>query len=144
MNYAKQKGVLLVIAAGNSSQDIDHQPSYPASFTQSNILTVAAITSTNSLASFSNYGAKAVDLGAPGNNILSTYPTSTFKVLSGMSMATPYVAATAAMLREQDSSLTYSKLRSLIKDHVTPDPALAGKTVTGGQLDVASALAAVH
>jgi hypothetical protein len=53
-------------------------------------------------------------------------------------------AATAAMLREQDSSLTYGKLRSLITDHVTPNPALAGKTVTGGQLDVAACLAAVH
>ena len=46
------------------------------------------------------------------------------------------------MLREQNNDLSYSKLRSLIKDHVTPNPALGGKTVTGGQLDVAGALAA--
>jgi subtilisin family serine protease len=144
VGYAQDKGALLVVAAGNSSQDIDHEPSYPASFTNGNILVVAAITATNTLASFSNYGAKDVDLGAPGNNIVSTYPTSTYKVLSGTSMATPYVTATVAMLHQQNSNLSYSKLRSLIKDHVIPNPALAGKTVTGGQLDVAGALAAAH
>jgi subtilisin family serine protease len=107
-----------------------------------NILCVVAIPATNALASFSDFGSKNVDLGAPGNNIVSTYPTSTYKVLSGTSMATPYVTAAAAMLRQQNDDLTYSKLRSLIKDHVTPNPALGGKTVTGGQLDVAGALAA--
>jgi subtilisin family serine protease len=144
VDYAQNKGVLLVVAAGNSTQDIDHEPSYPASFTRSNILVVAAITATNTLASFSNYGAKNVDVGAPGNNIVSTYPTSTYKLLSGTSMATPYVTAAVAMLHEQNSALSYSKLRSLIKDHVVPSPALAGKTVTGGQLDVAAALAAAQ
>ncbi len=59
-------------------------------------------------------------------------------------MATPYVTVAVAMLHEQNSSLSYSKLRSLIKDHVVPSPALAGNTVTGGQLDVAAALAAAQ
>ena len=139
---AEDKGVLLVAAAGNNSQDIDKDPFYPADYSNGNILCVAAITATNALASFSDFGSKNVDLGAPGNNIVSTYPTSTYKVLSGTSMATPFVTAAAAMLREQNNDLSYSKLRSLIKDHVTPNPALGGKTVTGGQLDVAGALAA--
>jgi hypothetical protein len=143
VEYAQDKGVLLVFAAGNSSESIDSDPSYPASFTNSNIVSVAAITATNALASFSNFGAKGVDLGAPGDSILSTYPTSTYKVLSGTSMATPYVAAAAAILRQQDPDLTYGKLRSAIRDHVTANQALAGKTVTGGQLDAAAALASV-
>ena len=132
--------MLLVVAAGNNSQDIDKDPFYPAAYSNGNILCVSAITATGSLASFSDFGSKNVDLGAPGSNIVSTYPTSVYKVLSGTSMATPFVTAAAAMLREQNSDLTYSKLRSLIKSHVTPNPALAGNSVTDGQLNVAGAL----
>jgi hypothetical protein len=143
VEYAQDKGVLLAFAAGNDGENIDSKPSYPASFTNGNIISVAAISADNSLASFSNFGAKGVDLGAPGNNVLSTYPTSAYKVLSGTSMATPFVAASAAFLRQQDPDLTYGKLRAAIRDHVTANAALAGKTVTGGQLDVAAALASV-
>src|SRR3954452_7600570 len=59
--HAKEAGVLLVVAAGNDSEDIDKEPSYPAAFTDGNILTVAATTALDGLAGFSNYGAKAVD-----------------------------------------------------------------------------------
>jgi hypothetical protein len=55
-------------------------------------------------------------------------------------MAAPMVAATAAMLRAQDSELTYSQIRSAIKASVVPDAALAGKTVTGGLLNLDGAL----
>jgi hypothetical protein len=57
-------------------------------------------------------------------------------------MAAPLVAAAAAMLRAQDSKLTYSQLRSILKEAVDTEPALAGKMVTGGRLDLARALAA--
>ena len=50
VNYAQDKGALLVVAAGNDSQNIDKDPEYPASFGDSNILTVAASTSTDTLA----------------------------------------------------------------------------------------------
>lgn len=144
VNYAKKKGVLLVVAAGNDSDNIDSKPSYPASFTSSAILTVAATTSVNQLASFSNYGKSNVDLGAPGLNILSTYTNSGYKTLSGTSMAAPLAAATAAMLHTKDSNLTYSQLRSAIRNHTTAASALAGKTVSGGLLNVSAALSSVH
>lgn len=138
---AKSAGVLLVVAAGNDGENIDSKPQYPAAYTDGNILTVAATTATGALASFSNFGAKSVDLAAPGNQIYSTYPTSGYKFLSGTSMAAPLVAAAAAMLRAQDSKLTYSEIRSILKKTITRDPALAGKSVTGGRLDLARALA---
>jgi thermitase len=137
---AKSAGVLLVVAAGNDSQSIETSPEYPASYTQGNILTVAAIDATGALASFSNYGAKSVDVAAPGDEIFSTYPTSAYKLLSGTSMAAPMVAATAATLHEQDPHLTYSQIRSAIEASVVPDAALAGKTVTGGLLNLDGAL----
>jgi subtilisin family serine protease len=143
VDFAQDKGVLMVIAAGNSGDSIDKEPEYPAAFTNGNIVTVAAVTSTGGLASFSNFGAKLVDLGAPGDNILSTYPTSTYKVLSGTSMATPMVAAAAALVRHEDTSLTYKEIRSALLSHTQPDAALKGKVVHPGVLDVAASLSAV-
>jgi subtilisin family serine protease len=113
---------------------------YPASSTSGNILTVAATTSTDALASFSNFGSKSVDVGAPGDRIYSTYPESKYRELSGTSMAAPLVAAAAAMLRARNSKLSYSDIRSLLKASVDPTPALSGKVVTGGRLNIARAL----
>ena len=70
----------------------------------------------------------------------STYPESKYKELSGTSMAAPLVAAAAAMLRARDSKLSYSDIRSLLKASVDPIPALTGKVVTGGRLNIARAL----
>ena len=144
MDYAKSKNTLLVVAAGNNSQNIDSKPMYPAAFTEGNVLTVAATTSTGELASFSNFGKKGVDLGAPGLNIFSTYLNSTYKTLSGTSMAAPLVAGAAAMLRAKDSNLSYTDIKNALRNHTSPDAALSGKTVSGGVLDVAAALGSVH
>jgi thermitase len=144
VNYAKSKNTLLVVAAGNNGQNIDSDPIYPASFTQGNILTVAATTASGALASFSNYGKKNVDLGAPGSNIFSTYLGSTYKTLSGTSMAAPLVSAAAAMLRAKDSDLTYTQIKDALRDHTQPLASLSGKTVSGGLLSVSAALSAVH
>ena len=94
---------------------VESAPIYPASYTDDNILAVASITSAGALASYSNYGSKTVDLAAPGDKIFSTYPSSTYKSLSGTSMASPLVAATAAYLKKRDSSLTYKELRAAIR-----------------------------
>jgi subtilisin family serine protease len=71
---ANAPNVLFVIAAGNDGTDNDSTPSYPASYAQPNIISVAATTQTDGLASFSNYGVTSVDVGAPGTNIRSTVP----------------------------------------------------------------------
>jgi len=55
-------------------------------------------------------------------------------------MASPMVALAAAMLHAHFTSLTYSQIRSTFKASVDPDPALQGKTVTGGRPDRAEAL----
>ena len=72
--YAKQHGVLFIAAAGNDSNNNDQVSFYPASFTLSNIISVAATDSRDRLALFSNYGAKSVDVGAPGTGMVSTVP----------------------------------------------------------------------
>jgi thermitase len=143
VDYAQDHNVLLVVAAGNDSENIDKTPSYPASFSDSNILAVAASTSDDTLASFSNFGSEDVDVAAPGDSIFSTYLGGGYKVLSGTSMAAPYAAGTAAMLRKQESDATYGDLRYAIRHKVDKPPALAGKVAYDGRLNVQKALAAI-
>jgi thermitase len=143
VDYAQDHNVLLVVAAGNDGDNIDKHPIYPASYSDSNILAVAASTSDDTLASFSNFGSSNVDVAAPGDSILSTYLGGGYKTLSGTSMAAPYAAGTAAMLRKQESDATYGNLRYAIRHKVDKPPALNGKVAYDGRLNVQKALAAI-
>jgi hypothetical protein len=72
--------VLFVISAGNGGADgigdnNDALPTYPCSYPLDNIVCVAATTQADQLAGFSNFGPTTVDVGAPGTEILSTFPT---------------------------------------------------------------------
>jgi subtilisin family serine protease len=75
---AGDAGIIFCAAAGNDGLDVDSTPEYPAAYPCSNIISVGASDSTDSAASFSNYGATNVDLFAPGTNILSTYIKSQY------------------------------------------------------------------
>src|SRR5690606_7519752 len=72
IKYAEDHGVLFVAAAGNGKQgrgynnDTDRTPAYPASYDNENIISVAAINSAGNFGSFSNWGLRTVDIGAPG------------------------------------------------------------------------------
>jgi len=73
---ANALGILFVAAAGNDENDNDTNPSYPASYDLPNVISVAATNSNDELAYFSNYGANSVDLAAPGEDIMSTLPST--------------------------------------------------------------------
>ena len=139
INAARSAGHLFVAAAGNSGQNADTSPMYPAAYNLDNIISVAAISSSNSLASFSNYGSSSVDIGAPGVSIFSTY-ASGWGYMSGTSMATPHVAGAAALLKAADPTATYRELRSAILEGARPTTSLSGKTTSGGRLDVGTSL----
>ena len=133
-------GHLFIAAAGNHSANTDASFNYPSSYTLDNIVSVAATDASDQLASFSNYGLASVDLAAPGVATYSTAPGGGYQNLSGTSMATPHVAGAAALILAHRGQITATELKEALLENTDPIPALAGKTVSGGRLNVAAAL----
>lgn len=104
IDEAQSRGTLVVTSAGNENTSYLN---YPANIP--GVVTVSSITNYGYRSDFANYGSY-VDLVAPGENIISCYPGNGWAERTGTSMATPMVAAQAALLRELRPSITRSGL----------------------------------
>ena len=136
INRADAANILFVAAAGNSGTNNDTTASYPSNYDAANVIAVAAIDKTGGLASFSQYGARTVDLGAPGVGIWSTTALNGYSAYDGTSMATPHVTGAAALYASTHPGATAADIKSAILSSVVATPSLTGKTVTGGRLNV--------
>jgi serine protease len=139
---AQSAGLILVTSAGNDSSNNDAVPFYPASYaaTLANVVPVAAVDANGNLAGFSSFGANTVVLGAPGVSILSTLPNNRYGTLSGTSMAAPFVAGAIALLWDANPTWTWQQVVAKLKATVDPLASLAGRTTTGGRLNLAKML----
>jgi subtilisin family serine protease len=141
---------LFIAAAGNDAADNDAIPSYPACYNWDNIISVASLTAGNplTLSYFSNYGLTTVDIGAPGENIVSTYynPTNNnmYQYLDGTSMASPHAAGAAGLLYSIAPNSRYTVIRDAIlnaaREPANQVPDLLNRTVTGGKLHLPTAI----
>lgn len=116
------QNVLIVVAAGNgdaygNGRDLSYYPEFPARFHVANQINVAALDPSGYRASFSNYGTP-VDLLAPGVLIQSTIPTnlsySGYGVMSGTSMAAPFVSGVAALMWSKNPAATAAQIKQAI------------------------------
>ncbi|OUL37816.1 hypothetical protein BV372_00190 [Nostoc sp. T09] len=139
LKYAYDRGVLVIAAAGNSNQNTDTTPHYPANYDLPNIISVTATDKNDQLAYFSNFGVNSVDLAAPGVNIKSTLPNNQYAEWNGTSMAVPYVSGAAALLLATNPNLSVLDLRYALLSSVDQLNSLQGKTNTGGRLNVLKA-----
>jgi subtilisin family serine protease len=145
IRLAGDAGVLVVVAAGNGGadgigDDNDATPAWPANCPSANVVSVAATTTSDGLADFSNRGASSVDLGAPGQDVLSTIPGNAYGYKSGTSMAAPHVSGVAALVLGMHPGLAPWQVKAAITEGAAPVPALAGVTASGRRLDLAGAL----
>ena len=115
--YARSQGVLVAVAAGNHGNAL---PFYPGSFEEA--FTVAGTDVNDQQYGMSNYG-EQIDISAPATNILSTYwnadESSTYAYMTGTSMATPHVAAVAALILAMDPKMSLKDLESALTSSAT-------------------------
>jgi subtilisin family serine protease len=139
---AAQQDMLFIAAAGNSSRNNDAQAHFPANYSTSAmagydaVVSVASLTSTGALSSFSNYGATTVDIAAPGSSILSTLPGGRYGTYSGTSMAAPHVTGAVALYAAEHPEASAAEIRDAVLGSATATPSLGGLVVTGGRLDI--------
>ncbi len=125
VNYAWNKGALIVAAAGN---DNSGKISYPAAYP--NVIAVSALNPDDSFAYYSNHG-KKIELAAPGTGVYSTYPGGGYATMSGTSMATPFVSGSAALVLSKNGGLTNQQVRNIL-DNSAVDLGASGKDVYFG------------
>jgi len=143
-----QQQILFVAAAGNGNflgigQNNDKAAFYPASYstlgqgglTYDAVISVAAITSTGALASFSNYGMNTVDIGAPGSSIYSTTPGG-YGTKSGTSMAAPHVTGAVALYSSVVNGASAAEIKQAILNSAAPTSSLLDKVLSDGRLDI--------
>lgn len=142
VDYAHERGVILVAAAGNANSP---DAFYPAAFPE--VLGVGATTRQDQRWAFSNYAQNA-DVMAPGDGIYSTYPdlykgTSGYQTLTGTSMAAPFVAGLAGLLLAQDPTRSIAAVTQLITTTTVDlgEPGVDNR-FGAGRIDLAAALAA--
>jgi methionine-rich copper-binding protein CopC len=145
ITYALNHGVLVCMAAGNDSQSA---PTYPAILSETTGgIAVGAVNSSDTVASFSNDAGSMTPYDyvvAPGVSIYSTYTGTGYAIMSGTSMATPYVAGAAALLLSAEpdfsSAWTLGQLENILSMSAQSleTSSLAGTTGTTSSLTAAS------
>ena len=143
---AGRQGVLFVAASGNSGDDLDSYPEYPAAFNVPTQITVGAsmytsrspsIPKTEKMAVFSNYSYDLVHIMAPGVDIVSTYPQDTTVEMDGTSMAAPFVSGAAAILFSVRPNATPLEVKNALLNSADSGPF---KVSSRGRLNIRKAL----
>lgn len=109
IQYAADRGIIFVVAAGNSSRDVK----FTSPAHSSKVITVASYDKYGSFSSFSNFGSK-IDICAPGEEILSTWVNGSYAILSGTSMASPHITGAIALYLSKYKNATISDIRRMI------------------------------
>ncbi|HTX19161.1 MAG TPA: S8 family serine peptidase [Bacteroidota bacterium] len=135
IKYALEKNVLVIAAAGNGDSNElglnnDVVANFPSNYP--GVLAVGATTNQDKITTYSNYAAPpTVGVFAPGNDILSTLPNSTYGYFSGTSMSTPMVAGLAALVKAKNPASTPWQIITQLCGTADPidalNPSLSGK-----------------
>ncbi|MBI5821709.1 MAG: S8 family serine peptidase [Verrucomicrobia bacterium] len=109
IDYAWNKGVVIVAAAGNSGSS---QPNYPGAC--NHVVAVSALQQNDTLASWSSYGS-FVSLAAPGVGIWTCNTNGAYASWSGTSFSSPIVAGVAALIASANPALSNEQIVNILK-----------------------------
>jgi subtilisin family serine protease len=135
---AYEAGILFVTAAGDRNVEIDER------YITTNVIIVAASTSTDELTASSNYGVRGVQLAAPGEKILTTVLGNDYAAVSGSSYAAAIVSGIGALALSARPGLSVEQLRALLLESSDVRPQLQKKVSTGGRINAAKAMGVRH
>ena len=138
MELARDNDILLVVAAGNTTTNIDSVAMYPAHYQLSNMVVVAALDSRATIAPFSNYGRTKVQLAAPGVGVLSTIKNGGYAYYSGTSMAAAHVAGAVLLMKSVEPDLRVADIKNYLFNY--SEASLASSKLSRGMLNVGRAL----
>jgi len=134
------KGLAFIAAAGNAANNNDTSPTYPASYKISNVVSVAATSSQDNLASFSNFGSQSVHVASPGISIISTLPNDSFGYSSGTSMAAPFAAGLSALLVREKNQINGHQVKGVLFEYSLGVQDLLGKVASQSRIDAFEAV----
>ena len=137
---AQKAGILFVAAAGNERSNSDKHKYFPADYGLSNIISVTAIDPSTEVLPSSNYGTETVDIAAPGQNILSTLPGSTYGYMTGTSQATAFVTGAAVLVMAHKEQYQAEDVKRYILSTGDNQQSLIAKCKTSRQLNLFKAL----
>jgi hypothetical protein len=139
---AYNRGAIFVAAAGNETTNVDASPHFPSSYTVPNVVSVAASNDSDVLAGFSNFGSNTVQIAAPGVSILSTFTANQYAKLSGTSMATPFVAGTAALMAYESPNMLSFQMGNILRSSSNSVAVLSNAVINGKRLNAFNAVSA--
>lgn len=151
VQYAMNKDVLIIHAAGNDSKNLDEPentffPNRVYVDTKEEAVAWIEVGATGQedndspIPGFSNFGRTKVDVFAPGVNIYSTVPESKYAYMSGTSMAAPVVSGLAALIRGYYPKLSAVQVKEIIMKSVVKRPVLEDKCISGGVVNAYNAI----
>ncbi len=142
-----EAGILSVASTTNRASNVDEEGDMPSTCTSAFLITVTNTDIDDQLFKVAGYGPVYVDLGAPGENSLTTTIDNSYYDFGGTSAAAPHVTGAVALLYsmpceefmhqvKSEPVSTALRLKSMLLQGVDPLESLDGKTVTGGRLNV--------
>jgi hypothetical protein len=128
---AQHPEILFVVSAGNNGRDIDARPVFPAAFALKNLLVVTSVTESGLIARGSNWGAVAVDIGVPAEQLRARDYRGRERPIAGSSFAVPRVAALAARLKAANPLWQAGQLKAAILKLAVPVTGRNGAPLLG-------------
>ena len=130
---------VFLAAAGNDNLLTGPGDHYPSGLENANVISVGSHSSSAVRSWFSNYGVDAVDVSAPGSNIMSTFAGG-YYYMSGTSMATPHVAGMAVIMKGLNGSLTGGEVKDILMETSTAVAGFETLVASGGIVNLPDAL----
>ncbi len=142
VNVAQTAGMIICVAAGNSSTNLNTTSDFPATYTNDNLIVVAATDNDDNLTNFSSFGNVHVDVAAAGLDVYTTsrFSNSSYGLVSGTSFSAPLTTGVVGLIRAYNPGASYQSVRTALINTSDPVGSLSGMVAANGRINLFAAL----